>query len=208
MENNSLFTVDASNITAFPPTCFLNPQNEGYLIKKTWLEHRFPEGLTIKVLYLENKKKCNGFIEYIPGEYAWRAVTAKGYLFIHCLWITPNKFKNKGFGSQLVQECIADAEKKGCYGVAVITSEGSFMAGKDLFLNNDFQIVTTAKPTFSLLIKPLKKGPLPAFNDWEQQLRTYSGLHIVYSDQCPWVSRSIPELMSIAKEKNIDLTVT
>lgn len=34
-----------------------------------------------------------GFIEYLPGEHAWRAVHADGYLFIHCLWVVG---KSKG----------------------------------------------------------------------------------------------------------------
>jgi hypothetical protein len=33
------------------------------------------------------------FIEYIPGEQAWRAVHADGYLLIHCLWVVG---KSKG----------------------------------------------------------------------------------------------------------------
>jgi len=49
--------------------------------------------------------------------------------------------KNKGYGSLLVKESIKDAEKQGKYGVAVITSEGAFMVGKDLFLKNGFTSV-------------------------------------------------------------------
>ena len=89
--------INENNITQYPPRCFLNPKNEGYQIKLEWIKKRFYEGLKIKQLYLENEKKCIGFIEYIPGENAWRAVDAKGYLFIHCIWTNPNKIKNKGY---------------------------------------------------------------------------------------------------------------
>jgi len=208
MPDSAIINVDENNIAQYPPTCFLNPKNEGYQIKREWLQKRFSEGLKIKLLYAEKEGKCNGFIEYVPGEYAWRAVDAQGYLFIHCIWITPNKYKNKGYGSQLVQECINDAEKKGKYGVAVVTSEGPFMAGKDLFVKNGFTSVASAKPSYELMVKSVKKGPLPHFMDWEQQLSKYQGLHIIYSYQCPWVARSIKELKEIAKEKGLKVTVT
>ena len=202
-----IININLKNISQYPPTCFLNPNNEGYRIKLEWLKKRFTKEMRIKLLYLENEKKCNGFIEYIPGEYAWRAVDAKGYMFIHCIWITPNKNKKKGYGSLLIEECIKDAKKEGMLGVAVISSEGSFMAGKDVFLKNGFESVESAKPSFELMVKVLKKGLLPKFKDWEKQLSKYKGLNIIYSNQCPWVSRSIKEFSETAKKKGLKLEV-
>ncbi len=203
-----IISVNSKNISEYQPVCFLNPKNEGYLKKLKWLKERFSKGLIIKLLYLENEKKCNGFIEYIPGEYAWRAVDAKGYMFIHCIWISPNKYKEKGYGSLLVKECIKDAKKEGKYGVAVVTSEGPFMAGKALFLKNGFKSVAKAKPSYELMIKAIKTGPpLPKFRDWEKQLSQYNGLNIIYANQCPWVARSIKELSEIAKKKGLKLEI-
>jgi len=208
MSDVKIITIDENNISEYPPKCFLNPKNEGYLIKREWLLKRFSDGLIIKQLYTEDEKKCIGFIEYVPGEYAWRAVDAKGYLFIHCLWVSPNKYKDKGYGSLLVEECIKDAEKQGKCGVAVLTSEGPFMAGKDLFLKKGFKSVSSVKPSFELMVKTLKRGPKPKFMDWENQLSKYNGLNIIYSNQCPWVARFIDELDEIAKKKDLELKVT
>lgn len=208
MPDITIINVDENNISQYPPTCFLNPKNEGYQIKLEWLKKRFSEGLKIKQLYLKNEKKAIGFIEYVSGEYAWRAVDAEGYMFIHCIWVTPNKNKRKGYGSLLVKECIKDAKKEGKYGVAVVTSEGPFMAGKDLFLKNEFKSVAKVKPSFELMVKTLKKGPLPKFRDWEKQLNKYEGLNIIYSNQCPWVARSIKDLDEIVKKKGLKLKVT
>ena len=213
MPDTIIINIDKNNISQYPPVCFLNPKNEGYLIKLEWLKKRFLEGLKIKQLYLKGESKCVGFIEYVPGEQAFRAVDAKGYMFIHCIWITPNKNKGKGYGSLLVKECIKDAEKEGKYGVCVVTSEGSFMAGKDLFLKNGFESVACAKPSFELMVKTLeqetlKKGPLPKFRDMEKQLSKYKGLNIIYSNQCPWVARFINELGEIVKKKDLKLKVT
>ena len=203
LEEVEVIKVDQENISKYPPKCFLNPKNEGYQIKLKWLQDRFSESLKILLLYLD--KKCIGFIEYVPGEYAWRAVDAKDYMFIHCIWITPNKNKEKGYGSLLVKECIKDAEKKGKLGVVVITSEGPFMAGKDLFLKNGFSSVSSAKPSYELMVKNLKKGPKPKFNDFEKKLENYKGLHIVYSNQCPWVARSIDEIKEVADKQGLKL---
>ena len=208
MDDTKIINVNKENISQYEPKCFLNPKNEGYQIKLEWLKKRFSEGLKIGLLYLEKEGKCIGFIEYIRGEYAWRAIDAKGYMFIHCIWISPNKYKRKGYGSLLVKECIKDAKKQGKYGVAVVTSEGPFMAGKDLFLKNEFRSVAKVKPSFELMIKTLKKGTLPKFKDWEKQLSEYKGWNIIYANQCPWVARSIKDIGEIAKKKGLKLKVT
>ena len=213
MDDIKIITVNKENISQYPPVCFLNPQNEGYLKKLEWVKKRFSEGLKIKLLYLENNKKPIGFIEYISGELAWRAVDANGYMFIHCIWITPNKNKGKGYGSILIKECIEDARAEGKQGVAVVTSEGSFMAGKSLFMKNGFKSIASVKPSFELMVKTFKREPfkklipLPKFNDWEKQLSKYQGLNFIYADQCPWVARSIKELSKIAKEKGFEVKI-
>jgi N-acetylglutamate synthase-like GNAT family acetyltransferase len=205
-ENRIIIDVNETNITQYPPTCFLNPKNVGYQIKAEWLKERFSEGLKIKALYLENDKKCHGFIEYVPGEYAWRAVEAKDYLFIHCIWVSPNKFKNKGYGSLLIEECVKDAEKQGKAGVAVIASEGPFMVNKALFLKNGFREVQ-ASGVFTLLVKQLRNAEEPKFKDCEKALSNYEGLTIVYSNQCPWVARFMNELPETIKGKSLKANV-
>jgi len=190
------------------PSCFINPKQIGARMKLEWMKQRFAEGLTTKVLYLEDQQKSAGFIEYIPGEFAWRAVSAPGYLFIHCIWIYPNKQKNKGYASHLLEECLSDARAAGKYGIAVISSEGSFMAGKKLFTRNGFSTVASDMPSFELLVHQLKEGPAPTFNDWRSKLATYQGLHFIYSNQCPWVARSIEELKHVAHEYALSPTIT
>lgn len=187
--------------------CFLNPKQTGHQIKLQWLKERFDEGYTIKHLILENEKKPNGFIEYVPGEYAWRAVDASDYLFIHCIWINPNKYKQKGYGSLLIEDCVKDAQQQGKSGVAVITSDGPFIASKELFLKNGFELVAKDE-RFELLVKQLRSAPPPKFRNWRKQLVHFKGLNIIYSNQCPWVARSIAEIGELIKEKGINLKIT
>ena len=208
MDNTKIISVNENNISEYEPTCFLNPKNEGYKIKRDWLKKRFAEGMIIKLLYLESEKKPVGFIEYVPGEYAWRAVSAKGYMFIHCVWISKNKYKSKGYASVLIEEAEKDAKTENMNGVAAVTSEGPFMAGKDVFLKNGFRSAATIKPSFELMVKAFKVGPEPKINGWEAQLSKYNGLNILYTKQCPWVARFIHEIDDIIKQKDVKLKIT
>jgi len=92
-----IITIDRNNLADYPDCiCFINANHPSHSLKTEWVENRLSEELRIKLLYLPNQKKAAGFIEYIPGENVWRAVSAKGYLFIHCIYIYPNANKNKG----------------------------------------------------------------------------------------------------------------
>ena len=57
------------------------------------------------------------------------------------------------------------------------------------------------------MVKTLKEGPKPKFRDWEAQLKKYKGLNIIYSNQCPWVSRFMCELDEIITKKGLDVSI-
>ncbi len=78
----------------------------------------------------EDGRQC-GYIEYRPGEHAWRAVHASGYMFIHCIWTFFRKYHRQGHAKKLVRNCIDDAEKAGMLGVAVVTRPKPWLAGSD-----------------------------------------------------------------------------
>ena len=87
-------------------------KSEGNQNKVKWLKKRLKEGLKYKLLVVQERGKdtSRGFVEYIPGEYNWRGIDAKGWMVIHCLWVT-GQAKQKGSGSKLVQEVIKDAKE-------------------------------------------------------------------------------------------------
>ena len=141
-ESLSIVDVNLKSYTDHPHViCYINPKQPAYPIKIDWLKKRFNEGLRIKLLYLEGEKRPAGFLEYVPGESCWRAVSAPGYMFIHCLWISANKHKNKGYASLLLKECLEDAAENDLLGVAAMVSSGPFMAGKTLYEKNGFNVV-------------------------------------------------------------------
>ena len=208
MDNYGIITVDAINLALHPQAiCFINPRHPFYNQKVEWLKERFRDGLVIKLLYVEGEKRPAGFIEYLPGGQCWRAVSAAGFLFIHCIWVNAVKYKNQGLGSMLIEACMADAIERDYNGVAVMTSSGSFMADKSLFMKNGFGIVANDL-THDLLVKRLREAPVPFFNNWRAALKDYRGLHMVYSRQCPWVARFVTEVNGSLVKRGVAVTIT
>ncbi len=202
----SIIDVNASNLQEHPQViCFINPKHPYYYKKVEWLEEQFKIGLKIKLLYLEGEKKPVGFLEYVPGEYCWRPVEAKGYMFIHCLWTNGKKYQHQGLGAALLDEVEKDA--KDFSGVAVIASDKAFMTTKEIFLKHDFNIIDTYNKD-QLLVKSFKDDPLPFIITREEDLKKFEGLHLIYSRQCPWVARFVEEVKPILEEEGLNATIT
>lgn len=200
--HTDIVEVTARNIADHPQAiCFINPKHEFYHKKIDWLKEQFERGLKIKLLYLKGEKKPIGFIEYVPGEYCWRSVDAKGYMFVHCLWTNGKKYQHQGLGTLLIKEVEADA--KDMLGVAVITSDKSFMANKEIFIKNGYNMVAESGKE-QLFAKRFKKGLLPSINRWQGSLEEYKGLTIVYSRQCPWVARFIEEVKPVLQKEDLN----
>jgi L-amino acid N-acyltransferase YncA len=186
-----IISVDAGNVAEHGFFCFKSKRkSEGYRRKLEWLKERFSEGAKIKIVY-ENRRQV-GFIEYLPGEFAWRAVRAADYMVIHCLWVV-GRGKKKGYGSRLVNECIEDARRLQKNGVAMVTRKGGFLADKKLFLKHGFEVVDRAPPAFDLLVKRFGDGPWPAFPpDWAERAEQYGpGLTVIRSGQCPYLDDAV-----------------
>ncbi len=201
IEKISVFEVNKETLADHPQAiCFINPKHQYYHKKVEWLKEQFQNGLKIKLLYLEGEKKPVGFIEYVPGEYCWRPVNAKGYMFIHCLWTNGKKFQHQGLGGMLIQEVEKDAENMS--GVSVITSKKSFMATQDIFLKNGYTLASESEYE-QLLVKQFSKGSLPTINNYCDELKNHTGLSILYSKQCPWVARFIEEMRPILEKEQL-----
>jgi hypothetical protein len=199
--NTTIVRVTEGNLAEHPQAiCFINPKHPSYPEKVRWLKHQFEKGLVIKLLYLEGEKRPTGFIEYVPGEFCWRAVNARDYLFIHCLWTNGKPYQHQGLGTLLIQEAEKDARE--LLGVSVLTSDHSFMASSKIFLKNRYTIVSESGKE-QLLVKQFREGPLPTMNHWENELEKYQGLTILYSKQCPWVARFVEEVKPILEKEKL-----
>ncbi|UCE66122.1 MAG: YoaP domain-containing protein [Candidatus Zixiibacteriota bacterium] len=206
MSEVKIIDTNGENIHNYGFCGYSNPNNEGHIRKSEWLKKRYREGLKLRILQSESHGSV-GMIEYIPGEYAWRAIEAKGYMFIHCLMINKSEYKGKGYGAELLGYCIADARKAGTLGVAVMTSAGTWMAGKDLFLARGLEMVDSAPPRFDLLALKFKKNAAsPGFNRTRKRLleKYNEGLTIFWSDQCPYIAKSVADVTEAAKNLGIE----
>ncbi len=201
----TLAEVTDKNLADHPQAiCFINPKHEHYHKKVDWYKREFKKGLKIKLLYIEGEKKPVGYVEFVPGEHCWRAVSAENYMFIHCLWTTGKKYQHQGLGSLLLQD--VEREAKDMSGVVAVTSDKAFMANKEIFLKNGYRILAESGND-QLMLKQFREGPLPSINDWQSELGKYSNLTMIYSNQCPWVARFIEEVKPILEEKKLNPTI-
>ncbi len=160
---------------------------EGHRRKQEWCEQNYPLGLKSKQLRFKETGEWIGAIEYMPGEYAWRAVDAKNYMVIHCIAVA-KKHKGQGYGSLLIEECTQDARRQKMDGVVALATKKTWCADSRIYLKNGFGIVDSAPLSLELLVKQLGDAELPSFADWKQRLGKYqSGVFMFYSKQCPFM---------------------
>ncbi len=206
MAEIALQKVGPENLQECGIGCLVNRKNSGYQAKVDWLQERFAEGLRFLLFRGENGKPL-AFLEYVPGEYAWRPVQAEGWFFVHCLWVFPKGQKVGGLGSRLLRACQDETLRAGKVGLAAMACNGPWMAGKRIFLKNGFQQIAEAD-RFQLLVHRLKKKPQPRFCDIRGNQARYTGLHIVYTAQCPHLPKSVRDLSEMAAEHGLQLNVT
>lgn len=202
-QNFDIIDVTPANADKTGFFCYMSKRKEaGYKMKRDWLEARFAEGMKIKILH-EDGGRDTAFIEYIPGEYAWRAVNAKGYMVIHCLWVV-GKGKGKGYGRRLIEECVQDARAQKMKGVAMLTSDRTWLASKDIFEHNGFTEVDSALP-FHLMALRFGTAPAPSLpRNWDERAQAFGrGLTVIRTAQCPYIENGARDILTFAKEKGI-----
>ena len=199
-------TVTPENVEEQSLFCIKDVRKPGYKAKKHWFEKQYREGLRMMLLK-EDPERLVGFIEYIPATHAWRPVEAPGYMFIHCMYIASRKDRNQGMASRLITYCVEEARKEGLGGVCVMTSKGTWLADKPVFLKNGFEVMD-ARGRFELLALQWEKGlPAPELKDWTKSQSQYQGWHLLYANQCPWHVKSVEAIAEVALDYEIDLQI-
>ena len=198
----NIIDVNKENVSTTGFFCYMSKRkSEGYRRKLRWLQERFDEGLRLKMLDL--RMGGRGFIEYIPGESAWRAINAEGYMVVHCIWVA-GQSRGKGYATLLLNECLKDAMKLRMRGVAVLTSERNWLVGHQFLLKQGFDCVDQ-DPPFRLMVRKFDAFPSPSFSGSfpEKLKRLGKGLTIVRSDQCPYVDAAAEAAYSVAETLGI-----
>jgi GNAT superfamily N-acetyltransferase len=198
-----LIDVDAASFGTLPCCGIKCPTHPGREQKYRWLLANARFGLRART-QLAPDGQPGGYIEYVPGEFAWRGVECGGYMFIHCIWVYSRQHQRKGWGSVMIEACLEDAKAAGMSGAAVMVRDGPWLADRRLFLANGFEAVDTAPPDYQLLVRKLDRGANnPAFkNGWDQRLRQYSrGLTIIRSSQCPHIAKFAADIAETAEKE-------
>jgi GNAT superfamily N-acetyltransferase len=160
-------------------------KSQAWQDKRAWLRARFAEGLQIRLLGDGER----GFVEFIPGRHAWRAIDGAGeFVVIHCLWVV-GKSKHKGHSTALLDEVEGWARQNGYRGVAALTSTGTWLIAPGVLERRGYTAVETAAPGFALLVLNFAPGPAPRLSGgWEGKARALgSGLSVLRSAQCPYL---------------------
>ena len=205
MSDVHIVDVNPGNVEKETLYCIKDLMNPGFKCKKLWFTARYEEGLRMKILKAQDGKMI-GFIEYLPIEYAWRPIKGSNLLFIHCMYIYPNKNKKLGYGSLLIDIVEKQARESGMSGICTVASKGAWMADKRIFEKNGF-IEVDHKDRFELMCKIFDVHTnTPTFIDWTANQAGYSGWHLIYADQCPWHDKAVKALKETAEEFNIELS--
>jgi GNAT superfamily N-acetyltransferase len=202
MSSMEIITLTESDLGKVQMFCGHSPTyRRGYNSKIEWLRNRLREGMRYTLLQVNGRNA--GMVEYIPGESAWRGIEAKGYLFIHCLWVIGQN-RAHGYGRQLLQTCLEDA--CGTSGVAVMVSKAHWLPTSKLFLKNGFELVDKLDPSFDLLARRINPdAPLPRFKPPAQ--KAPPGLTLYHTDQCPY-TQNIPDIVAqTGRQLNIPVNV-
>jgi GNAT superfamily N-acetyltransferase len=202
-----LVDLDPENFATLPCCGMKNPAHEGRRRKNCWVKANFKKGLRAKVLLTPDNRQC-GYVEYLPGEYAWRGVDARGYMFIHCVFTFRRQYQHRGVAGMMLEACVEDARKAGMHGVAVIARDQPWLAGPAVFQKNGFEKVDEAPPDYQLFVRRLNPAAAnPAFRrGWEEKLKKYNrGLTIIRANQCPHSAKFADDIAEAA-EKDYGLT--
>ena len=175
----------------------------GVKAKKDWLKERLAEGHVFRKLDARGKV----FIEYTPLERAWVPVIGENYLYIHCLWVS-GSFKGKGYATELVASCIADAKEQGRSGICVISAKKKkpFLSDKAFMLKHGFTTVDRIGE-YELLALSFD-GSNPQFAETvRKQTIESQDLTIYYGLQCPYIPNCIAEIQTYCTAYGIPLNL-
>jgi GNAT superfamily N-acetyltransferase len=201
MEPPGIITLNAENITDEHICCAIGEDKTNQAranLKKEWLREQFDNGFVFKKINVRGK----AFIEYVPAEYAWKPVEAPVYQMINCCWVS-GRYKGRGYGRLLMEECIRDARDKN--GLVVVTGRKTmpWLTPKKFFQKFGFQTCDEAPPAFELLVRKNRQGaPDPRFREVVRSgtIEDKDGVVIMYSDQCPFHEDFVGIMLATARD--------
>lgn len=179
--------------------------HEGVEAKRRWLAERLREGHVFRKL----DAKAAVFIEYAPIETAWVPVLGRNYLYIYCLWVSGEGCKGKGYGTALMDYCLADARAQGRSGVCMLGAARQKHWLSDQAFAKSFGFETVdATPSGHELLALSFDGTLPRFSP-AAKAEAIAGheLTIYFDRQCPYIGGSVEAAKRFCDEHGVPLSL-
>ena len=170
--------------------------------KKAWLAERFDEGL----VFLKSVERGKCFIEYIPAENAWNPLSADGYMYIDCLWVS-GAFKGHGYSNDLLTACVEDSKEKGKIGLCILSSarKKPFLADPKYLKYKGFSVCDEADNGIQLWYLPFAADATPPrFKPCAKHPHVDDpGFVLYYTSQCPFNAKYVPIVAQTAKDHGV-----
>ena len=164
--------------------------NPGIDSKREWLKERLQEGHVFRKL---NVRGC-AFIEYAPLETAWTPIEGENYLYIYCLW-TSGDLKGHGYGKELMEYCLDDAETRGKSGVCMLGAEHQKAWLSDMRFAEKYGFRPADRAGEYLILAKSFDGTVPHFaENAKKQVIENDDLTVYYDDRCPYLSNRVASL--------------
>ena len=204
----NIIDVNSDNIESEHICCAMSEKSGECQVssKKAWMKERFDDGLVFKKADVRGKV----FIEYIPAEKAWAPISANGYMFINCLWVS-GQYKGQGISNELLNECISDSKSKGKNGLVILSSNKKmpYLSDPKFLRHKGFLLADSAKPYYELMYLPFEKNiEKPYFKPCAKDGKiNEEGFVLYYCNQCPFTAKYVPMIEEIAKTRDINIKV-
>ena len=170
--------------------------------KKSWLSERFDDGL----VFLKSTERGKCFIEYIPAENAWNPISADGYMYIDCLWVS-GSLKGHGYSNDLLGECIRDSREKGKKGLCILSSakKKPFLSDPKYLKYKGFEVCDEADNGIQLWYLPFEKdAEKPSLKECAKHPRIdEKGYVLYYTHQCPFNAKYVPIVEKTAEDNGV-----
>ena len=203
--NTDFINLTAENLSNEHLCCIIRSKKSHPVIeaKRQWLSDRLKEGHVFRKL----NAKATVFIEYAPLEKAWVPIMGGNYYYLYCLWVLGSP-RGNGYGSSLMEYCIADAKEKGKSGICMLGAkkQKNWLSDQSFAKKFGFEVVDTTDNGYELLALSFD-GTTPKFTPNAKRLKIESKELTVYYDmQCLYTYQYIEMIKQYCETNNVPVS--
>ena len=203
MEQDAFVNLTPDTVDREPVCCIIRRgAHPGIDAKRAWLAARLPEG---HVFRRHRDEDCV-MIEYAPLETAWVPIVGDNFDYIYCLWVQGAP-KGKGYGTALMEYCLADARAHGRSGVCMLGADKqkAWLSDQRFAMRFGFCPVDRTPDGYTLLSLSFD-GTQPAFTPAARQgTIPEKEPTVYYDDQCPFTAGRIEKLRAFCEEAHMSV---